>query len=238
MILILADRQVVEQTLEASPPSSMTSQRFVDYVNASVRVGSHELELSLTVLLKGARGSGKATLTRWVAQQTGFHIIELDCYDLLGETDIKTEGNLLARVERAAACRPCILVLRHIEALARKSQAVETGQEPTISATLQEAIKTASGATGYPLIIVGTACDVDKIPVSVIGCFKEELAIEAPNEQERLAILQNVFKNDILAPDVSLKATAVQTAALVACDLVDLAMRVRMSATDRLDKSG
>lgn len=219
----------------------MISQRFVDYINASVRVGSHELDLSLTVLLKGARGSGKATLARLVAEQTGFHIVELDCYDLLGETDIKTEGNLLARVERAAACTPCILVLRHIEALARKSQAAETGQEPTISVTLQEAIKTASEAwkkTGYPLIIVGTACEVDKIPVSVVGCFKEELAIEAPNEEERHAILQNVFRNDTLAPDVSLKGTAVQTAALVACDLVDLGLRVRMSATERLDKAG
>lgn len=215
--------------------------RFAEYLRAAIRIGAADLELSLSVLVKGARGSGKHTLARSVAQQCGFHLLALDCYDLLGETDVKTEGNLLARVERAAACTPCMLVLRHIEALARKSQAVETGQEPTIAATLQEAIRIASYAwkkTGYPLVVVGTASDADKVPVSVLGCFKEELAIEAPAETDRLAILQNLLYADALAPDVSVKSIAVQTAALVAGDLVDLVTRVRMTAMDRLLKAG
>lgn len=119
---------------------------------------------------------------------------------MLGDTDTKTEGNLAARFDRAASCTPCILLLRHIEALARKSQVLETGQgeqrkierscikliaadaiEPTIASTFQDCLKVAQEArktTGYPLVLVGTTCDADKIPLSVLGLFKEEFAIE------------------------------------------------------------
>lgn len=136
-----------------------------------------------------------------------FSPLKLDCYELLGDTDTKTEGNLAARFDRAASCTPCILLLRHIEALARKSQVLETGQgenesvsaisisigslsltpsvgtesEPTIASTFQDCLKVAQEArksTGYPLILVGTTTDVDKIPLSVLGLFKEEFAIE------------------------------------------------------------
>lgn len=49
--------------------------------------------------------------------------------------------------------------------------------EPTIASTFQDCLKVAQEArktTGYPLILVGTTCDVDKIPLSVLGLFKEE----------------------------------------------------------------
>lgn len=81
------------------------------------------------MLLHGARGSGKRSLVRAVARTTGISYHELDCYDLLGDTDAKTEGRLRAlAVDKALACAPVVLLLRNIEALARKSQAMETGQ--------------------------------------------------------------------------------------------------------------
>jgi hypothetical protein len=104
-------------------------------------------DLHLTVLMRGARGSGKRTIVRSIARKTGFHLLEvfprrfppfehrtdadwgqLDCFDLLGETELKTEGHLRAKIDRAITCSPCLLLLRNIEALARKSQALETGQ--------------------------------------------------------------------------------------------------------------
>lgn len=66
---------------------------------------------------------------RAVAHAAGVAVLELDCFDLLGESDAKTEGRLRAlAVDKALACAPVVLVLRDIEALARKSQAMETGQ--------------------------------------------------------------------------------------------------------------
>lgn len=87
--------------------------------------------------------------------------------------------------------------------------------------------------TGYPVIILGTTCDIEKIPTGVLGAFKEEISIEAPGEPERHSMLKALTSSLTIAPDVSLRALAVQTAALVANDLVDLVRRARSAAASR-----
>lgn len=89
-------------------------------------------------------------------------------------------------------------------------------------------------STGHPVIILGTTCDIEKIPTGVLGAFKEEINIEAPGEPERHAILKSLTADLIIAPDVSLRALAVQTAALVANDLVDLVRRACSAAASRV----
>lgn len=58
--------------------------------------------------------------------------------------------------------------------------------------------------------------------------------MQAPAEPARLAILRSLTSQDLLAPDVSLRSLAVQTAALVANDLVDLCRRARAAAAERV----
>lgn len=52
-----------------------------------------------------------------------------------------------------------------------------------------------------------------------------------------MQILQSLTLNDNVSPDVSLRALAIQTAALVASDLQDLVRRARSSATLRINSS-
>ncbi|GAA5930797.1 AAA family ATPase peroxin 6 [Sporobolomyces koalae] len=214
------------------------ASRLHDFVSASLASNAASYDLPLTVLLKGARGSGKRTLVHSVARGLGVHVLEIDAYDILGDTEAKTEGRLQAlAVDKALACAPCILILRNIEALARKSQALETGQEPAMTTVLREAFSTIRSGfvtSSQPVIVLGTTTDVDKLPTGVIGLFKEELAIEAPGEPERLAILRNLTSSARLAPDVSLRNLAVQTAALVANDLVDLVRRAKSASAERV----
>lgn len=109
-----------------------------------------DYELHLSVLLKGARGIGKFTVAAWVAQSLGMHLfevctlslvlnchfnivfIQINCYDVIGENDVKTEGTLRARFEKAGSCSPCILVLRHLDALAQTTQSPESGKGSTV----------------------------------------------------------------------------------------------------------
>ncbi|GAA5959373.1 hypothetical protein JCM21900_000707 [Sporobolomyces salmonicolor] len=223
-------------SLDSSSPTP--ASRLYNFISAALAPNSSRYDLPLSVLLKGARGSGKRTLVRGVARKAGVHVLELDAFDLIGDTDAKTEGRLRAlAVDKALACAPCVLMLRNVEALARKSQTLETGQEPPMTTILRDCFSTIrSGftASGHPVIILGTTTDVDKLPTGVLGLFKEELAVEAPGEPERLAILKNLTKGDHLAPDVALRALAVQTAALVANDLVDLVRRARAAAAERV----
>ncbi|GAA5940270.1 hypothetical protein JCM3775_004416 [Rhodotorula graminis] len=212
--------------------------RLLAFLLSSLTPRASTYALPLTVLLKGARGSGKRVLLRCVTRAAGVGLLELDCFDLLGDSDAKTEGRLRAlAVDKALACAPVVLVLRNIEALARKSQAMETGQEPPMTTVLRDCIETIREgwkSSGHPVVVVATTTDVDKVPTGVVGLFKEEIGIEAPGEPERLAILRSLTSADLVAPDVSLRALAVQTAALVANDLVDLVRRARAAAAERV----
>ncbi|GAA6007485.1 hypothetical protein JCM11491_004179 [Sporobolomyces phaffii] len=214
------------------------ASRLHDFISAALAPNASSFDLPLTVLVKGARGSGKRTMVHGVARHLGVHVLEIDAYDLLGDTDAKTEGRLQAlAVDKALACAPCVLILRNMEALARKSQALETGQDPAMVTVLRESFSTIRAgfvSSSQPVIVLGTTTDIDKLPTGVIGLFKEELSIEAPGEPERLAILQHLTRSEHLAPDVALRSLAVQTAALVANDLVDLVRRAKTAAAERV----
>lgn len=50
-----------------------------------------------------------------------------------------------------------------------------------MSTVLKECFATARQgwkSSGFPIIILATACDVEKVPTSVLGAFKEEISIE------------------------------------------------------------
>lgn len=116
--------------------SATMARRAIDY------------DLHTSILLKGARGIGKFTAATWVARQLGLHLLEvcprgpslllypetlsqINCYDVIGENDTKTEGTLRSRFEKAGTCSPCILVLRHLDALSQTTQALENGKGTT-----------------------------------------------------------------------------------------------------------
>ncbi|RUP43521.1 P-loop containing nucleoside triphosphate hydrolase protein, partial [Jimgerdemannia flammicorona] len=230
---------------------------------------SSTLSLSCTVLLHGPRGSGKRTSALWAAERCGVHVVETNCYDFAGETDAKTEASLRARFDRAAACAPCVFLIRNVDALARKAVVLETGQgekglfggfsyggvkvgaragdqfnpshtqttEPAIATVLRYLfadLLTSHRRTGYPTMVVATTGDIERLPTSVLGCFRHEVQVEAPAEPARLEILRNLTSGSPLAPDVSLRSLATQTAALVAKDLVDLVARAGLAALERV----
>lgn len=99
--------------------------------------------LNIAVIVKGACGSGKASLVRSAARELGFHLVEVsrilitiltfkaDCFSIIGDTDAVTEGTLQAIADKAVSCAPCVVLLKHIEALARKSESMASGQGAT-----------------------------------------------------------------------------------------------------------
>ncbi|KAI9280140.1 P-loop containing nucleoside triphosphate hydrolase protein [Umbelopsis sp. AD052] len=209
-------------------------------LSSSLHPLAKDLNLSCTVLVQGPRGGGKSTVVKWVAEHVGVHVFEINAFDIVGETDAKTEVYLRAKFEKAMVMSPCVILLRGIEGLARKSAVVETGQEPLISTVLQDCIQNITNAhsvTGYPVMLVATTSDVDNLPTSILGCFRHELVIEAPAEAIRLQMLESLTEKSPLAPDVSLQSLATQTAALVSKDLVDLVGRSGVIAMNRVHKA-
>lgn len=136
------------------------------------------------------------------AASVGMHISFVDAFDLVGDTDVKTEGMLRARFARAMDASPCVLFISHVEALARKSQSVETGQgefkacravcvcgilvtsslaESRLIAALHDCLAEANDhwqETGWPAVLVATTSEYDKLPSGLVSCFKTRISVE------------------------------------------------------------
>lgn len=118
-------------------------------ISTAFATHSADYGFPLSFLLSGSPGVGKSTLGLWVAQSLGIHLLDVsgsvtdlcrhkllktlahtqvDCYNIVSDTDVKTEGTLRAQFEKAAACSPCIILLRHLHALQSSSQANEPGK--------------------------------------------------------------------------------------------------------------
>lgn len=157
-----------------------------------------------------------------------FTLVQVNCYRLIGENDIQTEGTIRARFERAASCAPCILVLRHVDALSQTTQPSEAGKELLFANVIMdctESLQQAWNLSGYPTVVVATTDYPDDTPPKLVSCFKHQIRFSAPDETERDSVLRTLLTDISLAPDVSLNALAVQTAALVPSDLADLVSR-------------
>lgn len=179
------------------------------------------------LLTSSHRSIGKATMATTACADIGLHAYVIDAYDILSEgggsgSDVKTEGFLRTRAERAMSCGPdcCGLVIRHIEALTADR----------IEATMKEVLESTR-------VLIATTNEVDKVPDGVRGLFTHELEMGAPDEAEREAILRNILddRGVNLEPSIDLNAVALKTAALVAGDLVDVVERASTAQQTRLE---
>ena len=172
------------------------------------------------------RSIGKSTLITRAASDLGLHTFSIDAYDLLAEGsgggDVKSEGILSSRVDRALSCGPSFtpILVRHIEAL-----------------TADRMIAALKKIVSQIRVFIATTTEIDKVPEGVRGLFTHEIEVAAPDEDERRGFLQDIIHGRGLriASDVDLAAVAVKTAALVAGNLVDIVERAVIARQDRLE---
>ncbi|TPX37218.1 hypothetical protein SmJEL517_g00992 [Synchytrium microbalum] len=222
------------------PPPQRTDPAFTtlrSLMAVSLHPAAALLDLGCSILVYGPRGVGKRALASAAADSLGIHIMEVACFDLVGDSDSKTEASLERAFDRAEAAVPCVLVLRNAEALAKKSDVAETGQEPKIASVLAACLRRAGDVSrdqGLPLLVVGTTSDPDKLPTSIRTAFRHEVVVESPAEPARLFILKNLLSQIPLGPDADLDGIAAHTAALNSRDLKDLVSRAAAASIVRV----
>ncbi|KAI8590496.1 P-loop containing nucleoside triphosphate hydrolase protein [Geranomyces variabilis] len=254
---------LIRESVSLAPPNGVnnTYRDAKSLVSACLHPMSVSLGLACTFLIHGPRGVGKRSVFYSVAEELGIHLLEacrrratprhlciadrfflyvtqVNAYDILGDTDAKTEAFLQVHFDKAIATGPCILVLRHLDALAKKSTGTaEDGEEPPATAFLSNALEMVAESykkTGHAVIVVGTTSDLDKVPVGMQSLFRQQVLCESPSEAMRLHVLSYLTHGVTLSPDVDLAALALQTAALVCRDLVDLVARAGQNARIRI----
>jgi peroxin-6 len=174
------------------------------------------------------RNIGKSSLASGACSDMGLHTYTIDAYDILSEgsgsgSDIKTEGFLRTRAERAMSCGSdcCALLIKHAEALTADR----------IEATIKEILEDTR-------VLIATTNEVDKVPDGVRALFTHELEMTAPDEAERESILKSIISDRgvSLEPSIDLNSIALKTAALVAGDLVDVVERASIAQQSRLEQ--
>ncbi|KAL6711874.1 peroxisomal assembly protein [Coniothyrium glycines] len=173
------------------------------------------------------RGIGKCTVAAKACEDLGLHAFAIDAFDIVteggaGGGDVKTEGFLKARAERALTCGAeyTALVVKHIDAL---------NADRMITA-LKEILADAR-------VLIATTTEIDKVPEGIRGLFTHEIEMTAPDEREREGILRSIIDDAgiRLSPEADLSNVAVKTAALVAGDLVDVVDRALVAKQTRLE---
>ncbi|KAL5121284.1 peroxisomal assembly protein [Pleosporales sp. CAS-2024a] len=174
------------------------------------------------------RGIGKATVATKACEDLGLHTFSIDAFDIVteggaGGGDVKTEGFLKARAERAFTCGAeyTVLLVKHIDAL----------NADRMNTALKEILADSR-------VLVATTTDIDKVPEGIRGLFTHEIEMTAPDEGEREGILRSIIDDAgiRLSPDVDLGNIAVKTAALVAGDLVDVVDRALVAKRIRIEE--
>ncbi|TQW00418.1 peroxisomal biogenesis factor 6 [Cordyceps javanica] len=226
-----------ESDSAAPPPLSIIKQDHISPLRRQLRelliaaTSQRAIHLKMppvAVLLTSThRNIGKTTLATTSCSDIGLHTYAIDAYDILNEgggsgSDVKTEGFLRTRAERAASCGAdcCALLIRHIEALTADR----------IEATIKEILEDTR-------VLIATTNNVDDVPDGVRALFTHELEMGAPDEAEREAILRGVIgdRGITLDPSIDLNSIALKTAALVAGDLVDVVERASLAQRARIE---
>lgn len=207
----------------------------------------------VTLLLSSSRpGAGKMTVLRATAAHLGMHFFEIDCYGVAGESDVKTLATLRARLDRALAISPCLVGLKHLDVLAKKSD--QDGQEVGLVASIVELIEeyTSESRKGPRFVLSCTVADADKLAESVRSRFKFEIDIPVPSESERRKIFEALTRYPSplsrlgppgcpsyisLRNDVSYEVLALQSAGLTPPDLVSILDGARVEAAKRFSSS-
>jgi peroxin-6 len=185
----------------------------------------------LAILLHSTqRQVGKSYLASWACAAAGVHAFFISAHDVLadggsanGGGDVKTEIGLKIRAERAFSCGSqfTALVVTHVEMLTADRMV------PTLSEVISDS-----------RVLIATTTELDKMPDGLRSLFTHEIDVHAPSETEREGILNNACLEQGLRldPSVHLDVVALQTAALVAGDLVDVVDRASQAHARRVEQ--
>lgn len=211
------------------PYISSLRRRLRELMSASTSPRAIHLGLPpIAILITSTqRGIGKSSVATQACEDLGLHTFTIDAFDILteggaGGGDVKTEGFLKARAERALSCGAeyTTLLIKHIDAL----------NADRMNTALKEILADSR-------VLIATTTDVEKVPEGIRGIFTHEIEMSAPDEGEREGILRSIIDNAgiRLSPDVDLANVAVKTAALVAGDLSDVVDRALVAKRNRIE---
>lgn len=235
--------------LESSPKFEY-AKKLQQYFLASISPLGASLQTTILVH-SSKRGTGKTSVIHSVAEAMGIHVFEINGFSTIGDNDAKTFGILRARLERAAEISPCVVLIKHIDALAKKSE--QDGKEGAGITSNIINLFNYMLSSKENFIITATAADADKLSDSIRALFNFEVDVGVPTEDERRDIFRYISRTQLptqvseqrfgsvklpytfsLRSDVSIDTLALQSAGLTPPDLLSIVQTSKQKALQRL----
>jgi SpoVK/Ycf46/Vps4 family AAA+-type ATPase len=167
---------------------------------------------SRAALLTGARRSCKHDLVKGVSEALGVHMIDFNCYDLIGSNERATVSHLRDIFSAALEFQPVVLYLRRFGAL----QALIKGEQKQEDALLGRGLRDfliQLGCNNAQLFLVASCDFDDDISAAIRGCFVHTLKLSSPDAETRAIIFSQLLRRTPLSQfgDDSCPATTLAT---------------------------
>ncbi|XP_018430911.1 PREDICTED: peroxisome biogenesis factor 6 [Nanorana parkeri] len=196
---------------------------------------SHVLGAGGRILLCGPAGSGKTVVVRAACSRLHLHLLQVECARLCRESSAGTVTRLRTLFSRAGDCRPCVLLLCHVDVLGRERDG--SGEDMRVTAALCRLLLD-STYRDWPLIVVATSCRPGDVSLDLQSCFIHEVSLQTPSEDQRRSMLTALSAPLTLATDVNIPQVARRTAGFVVGDLCALLATAARNACARIRRSG
>jgi len=188
------------------------------------------------VLLHGPPGTGKTLLAKAVAGEAGVPFVSIsgsefvELYVGVGASRVR---ELFFQAKKNA---PCIVFLDEIDAVARQRGAGYAGGNDEREQTINQILVEMDGFDGNPGIITIAATNrVDILDEALLrpGRFDRKVAVDLPDVQGRIRILNVHSRGKPLEPDVDLEAIGRRTPGFSGAQLENLMNEAAISAARR-----
>lgn len=177
------------------------------------------------VLLYGPPGTGKTLLARAVAGEAGVPFYSISGSDFVEMFVGVGASRVRDLFEQAKANAPAIVFVDEIDAVGRHRGAGLGGGHDEREQTLNQLLVEMDGFDvkgGVILIAATNRPDILDPALLRPGRFDRQIAVDRPDLQGRLEILQVHQKGKPVAPDVDLKAVARRTPGFTGADLANV----------------
>ena len=212
-----------------------------------------KIQLQTTVMLKSnTRYVGKSTLVRSLAEQYGYSLIELDCYELMNGgmgMPAVTVGIIRGKVDRLVqSCDRLVVFCKHLDVLCKKGDEQQVQQKSVDDLMSLSFTELMQEYTKDNVIFIASVQDADNLNDIVRSKIKFEIDVAVPNECERRQIFDYLLDDSHLGQengsgyeysvrtDVNVETLALQSAALTPNDIGYIVNGVKLNAVRRLKR--